>query len=79
MSKTKGTVLIGVIGTVPLVNYLVVFWSDRFTLEKKRNRKKELDKNICKSKIFFDCRFFDLDFSLNSFWTGPPIEILPSS
>ena len=77
MSKAKGTVHIRVTGTVPLVNnYLAVFWSGRFTLEKKRNRKKNYIKTCVSAKNCFDCRFFDLDFSLKSFWTGLASEIL---
>ena len=82
MSKAKGTVHIRVTGTVPLVkNYLAVFWSDRFTLKKNviEKRTTYVDKKMCERKICFDCRFFDLDFSLKIFWTGHPSEILPSS
>ena len=53
MSKAKGTVHIRVTGTVPLVNfYLAVFWSDRLTLEKKRNRKNNCIKTYVSAKLF---------------------------
>ena len=52
-------------------------FSDRFTLEKKHDRKKTKAKRRFQQVICFDCSFFDLEFSLKSFKTGPPVEILP--
>ena len=63
MSKAKGTVHIRVTVTVPLVNiYIAVFWSDRFTLKKKRNRKKNLIKTCVSAKFVSIADFSILTF-----------------
>ena len=67
MSKATGTVHIRVTRTVPLVKL-----SSGILDRQVHIGKKPFSKNI----IGFDCRFFDLDFSLKSFWTGPPSKIL---
>ena len=71
-------------GTVHIVlyhwrTYLELFCSEKLTMDKnvigKRTRKR-----LGFSTLFVRLQFFfDLDFPLKSFWTGPPGEILPSS
>ena len=67
MSKAKGTVQIRVTDTVPLVKLSSSILERQVQIGKKTLSKKESSKNICERKICFDCRFFDLDFSLKSF------------
>jgi hypothetical protein len=59
--------------------YLEAFWSDMFKLKKKRDRQKNSKKNQVLAHNLFRLQLFDLEFSLKRFWTGPPVEILPSS
>ena len=63
MSKAKGTVHIRVTGTVPLAKpYLVVFCSYRFTLKKKRDRKKNMIKTCVSAKFVSIADFSILTF-----------------
>ena len=76
MSKAMGTVHIRVTRTVPLVKLSSGILDRQVHIGKKPFSKKEFNKTGFQYIIGFDCRFFDLDFSLKSFWTGPPSEIL---
>ena len=76
MSKATGTVHIRFTRTVALVKLSSGILDRQVHIEKKPFSKKEFDKTGFQSIIGFDCRFFDLDFSLKSFWTGPPSKIL---
>ena len=76
MNKAKGTVHIRVTRTVPLVKLSSGILDRQVHIGKKPFSKKEFNKTGFQCIIGFDCRFFDLDFSLKRFWTGPPIEIL---
>ena len=76
MSKAKGTVHIRVTRTVPSVKLCSSILDRQVHIGKKTFSKKELNKTGFQCIICFGCRFFDLDFSLKSFRTGPPSEIL---
>jgi len=71
-----GTVHIRVTRTVPLVKLYSGILGRQVHIGKKPFSKKEFNKSGFQYIIGFDCRFFDLDFSLKSFWTGPPSKIL---
>ena len=40
---------------------------------------KKPEKDLVLAHNLFDCCFFDLEFPLKRFWTGPPGEILPAA
>jgi hypothetical protein len=64
--------------TVPLVKLSRSILEQRVHIGKNVTEKELTKKKVSAHSIRrFDRSFFDLNFSLKSFWTGPPGEILP--
>ena len=74
MSKATGTVHIRFTRTVLLVKLSSGILDRQVHIGKKPFSKKEFDKTGFQSIIGFDCRFFDLDFSLQVFGLDLPAK-----
>ena len=75
MSIAKGTVQTQLTSTVSLVKLSTIILERQVHIGKILS-KKELDKNMFHHIVCFNCRFFDLEFWLKSFWTETPTKIL---